>query len=99
MTFPDADLTAMLIATGEDIEIVLSGVVITTIRAKFRRDVEVFEPFNGGVVNYKPGLLIKTSDMTDITSSHKFRRAGVDYSQFGAQQERNDGFTQVILTK
>lgn len=99
MPFTAAEQTAILQATGEDVQIILSGVVVSTIRAKFRRDVEVFDPYSAGVVGYKPGLLVRASDMSGITSSHGFRVAGVDYDQSGAPQEQNDGFVRVILTK
>ena len=99
MPFSDSDMTTMLQATGEDVQVILSGVVVSTIRAKYRRDVEVFDPYNGGVVNYKPGLLVKASDLAGVSSSHGFRVRGVDYDQSGAPQERNDGFAIIILAK
>ena len=80
-------------------QIILSGAVVSTIRAKFRSDVEVFDPYqSGGVVGYKPGLLVRGVDVADLTSSHGFIVRGVDYDQLGAPQEMNDGFVRIMLT-
>ena len=99
MKFSPADIADILAETGEDIVINLSGAVVKTIRAKFRKD---FEPVSMGDMDtglLSPSFMVATSDMEGITSSHLFTVGGTDYRMNTKPQELSSGFTRVLLAK
>lgn len=97
MAFSSADLDAILAATGQTITIRLSGVLVNTIIGKFRQDYEDLSPYDASVATLIPAVLVKTSDLVGITTSHTFTISGTAYVAAGPFQARNDGLSLIRL--
>jgi hypothetical protein len=97
MPFADTDLDAMLAATGEPVVILLSGVTVSTITGKFRKNYVDVSPYESHVGILKSVFLCKTSDLAGITNDHYFNIQGVDYRFDGKPEDEPTGLTKVKL--
>lgn len=97
MQFDEADLDAMLAATGEPVAIILNGVTVKTITAKFRKDFLSVSPYESSVGMLQPAITCKTSDLADITTAHIFNVGGVEYKFDGKPEEKPSGLSLVHL--
>lgn len=97
MPLSETDLDAILAATGQSVTIRLSGALVKTITGKFRQDYEDLSPYDASVATLIPVVLVKTSDLTGITTSHTFTIGGTAYVAAGPFQARNDGFSLIRL--
>jgi len=97
MPFSETDLDTILAATGEDVVIMLNGVVAKTIKGKFRKDFLEESPFEAHVGILKPAVTVKTSDLVGVTNSHSFIIQSVEYKYDGKPEGKNSGFTLVKL--
>lgn len=99
MQFAEADLDAMLAAVGEPFDIILDGVKVKDITAKFRKDFLAVSPYETNLGKLEPALMCKTSVLADVTTAHVFRRRfdGVDYKFDGKPEDKPSGLTLVHL--
>jgi hypothetical protein len=97
MPFSPAEQLAILTSAGDDITVSLFGVEVSTIRGKFRRDVDVYDPYTAGAVKYMPGVIISSADAALLSADHTLTIGGVIYQQIDAPQEQNDGFVRIFL--
>jgi len=97
MPLSESDLDAILAATGQAVEIRLSGVLVDTVQGKFRENYQDISEYDVNLAALIPAVLIKTSDLVGITTIHTFTTGGVTYVAAGPFQARNDGFSLVKL--
>ncbi|GEM_PF-4841781 len=97
MPFSAVDLDTILAATGKAVEIRLSGVLVKTVQGKFRKDYQDISPYDASVGTPIPAVLVKTSDLVGITTSHTFTISGTAYVAAGPFEERNDGLSLIRL--
>jgi hypothetical protein len=99
MQFDDNDLDTLLEATGEDVQIILSGLVVNTITGKFRNSYVEASLMDSNVGQLVPVVWVKTSDLAGLTSSHQFIISGITYSWDAKPSELESGLSVIKLIK
>lgn len=97
MQFPESDLDMILETTGEQVQILLSGTVVSTPWGKFRENFESLQPFESTKAIHHPTLVMKSSVVATLTSSHSFLVRGVEYKFDGKPEHQPSGFSMVHL--
>ena len=97
MQFADSDLDAILDATGETVTILLGGVQVKSIMAKFRTDAQTQTPFEMLATEVTPAILVKSSDVADLDNGSTFLIRSTEYVRKNKPQNRNDGLTHIFL--
>lgn len=80
-----------------EVLILLSGVLVDTVSGVFDEEYQDVSPYDASVATLIPAVLIKTSDLVGITTSHTFTINGTAYVAAGPFKERSDGFSLVKL--
>lgn len=96
--FDAADLDIFLDAfDAKTVTVKLAGATVKTIRGIWRRKTEFVGQAEQIVI--LPSLLVKDSDMDDVTRNHTLTVGGVEYKIFGDFVPENSGLSRVGLSR